>query len=115
MFGVARGTIEENNTHSSPPAATKIASRSELSSSLRDHADYPSQEGTHRGDPCLGRASQAEGDGASCPPTLEEEHGVVRQTGRSRTNLQEWTVKLNKAGTKKSVLVASARRSSLSH
>ena len=36
---------------------------------------------------------------------LEEEHGIVRQTGRSRTNLQEWTVKLNKAGTKKSVLV----------
>ncbi|CAK8999760.1 unnamed protein product [Durusdinium trenchii] len=36
---------------------------------------------------------------------LEEEHGIVRQTGRSRTDLQEWTVKLNKAGPKKSVLV----------
>ena len=117
------GTKGENNTqtytctrqlssrHEDQECELVRASRSELSSSFREHADHPeSQEGrAHRGNI---RALREE------PPAkwgvtelrvrleeLEEEHGIVRQTGRSRTDLQEWTVKLNKAGPKKSVLV----------
>lgn len=37
---------------------------------------------------------------------LEEEHGVVRAKGRVTTDLQAWTVKLNKAATKKAHLQA---------
>ncbi len=37
---------------------------------------------------------------------LEEEHGIVRVKGRVTTDLQAWTVKLNKAATKKAQLQA---------
>lgn len=36
---------------------------------------------------------------------LEEEQGIVRATGKPRTDLQEWVIRLNKASKKKADLI----------